>query len=85
MTMKKILLLLTISTLLVGCKGCFSTYEQRKQGINAVCKSCTFVMSEHTYYAVDTSKQPNVIYQVQFRNGGFYHNAWEVDELIRIN
>ena len=80
---KLIFLLLTIS--LMSCKGCFTTYESQKAGVNKVCKSCNFVASEQRYYAVDTSKQPNIVYIVRFKPGGLYHTASEVDRLIRVN
>lgn len=80
----KILLIISLLAL-VGCRGCFADYGQRKAGVLKVCPTCTFVRSENTYYAVDTAKRPNIIYRVIFRNGGAYYKAGDVDELIRVN
>jgi hypothetical protein len=60
-------------------------YSERLKGVQKVCPTCNFVMSEHRYYAVDTSKQPNIIYQVYFKDGGVWYKASDVDHLIRIN
>jgi hypothetical protein len=75
------LLLLSISS----CRSTQADYTERAMGVRKVCPHCTFVMSEHTYYAVDTSKQPNIIYQVSFKIGGCFFKASDVDHLIRIN
>jgi hypothetical protein len=60
-------------------------YSERLKGVQKVCPTCNFVMSERSYYAVDTSKQPNIIYQVYFKSGGIWYKASDVDHLVRIN
>jgi hypothetical protein len=80
---KLIFILLTVG--LFSCKGCFTTYESQKAGVNKVCPTCTFVHSERDFYAVDTSKQPNIVYIVYFKPGGLYHTASEVNYLVRVN
>ncbi len=83
--MKKIaigaLLLLSIGS----CRNTVANYAERAAGVHKVCPTCNFVMSERDYYAVDTSKQPNIIYKVHFKNGGYWFKASDVDELVRIN
>ena len=81
--MKKVLLLLGVLAL-TGCRGCFSDYAHRKAGVNKVCPTCTYVVSEGMDIAVDTSTQPNSIYRVTFCNGGVYYNSWDVDHLTKI-
>jgi hypothetical protein len=83
--MKKIaigaLLLLSIGS----CRNTVANYAERAAGVHKVCPTCNFVMSERDYYAVDTSQQPNIIYKVHFKNGGYWFKASDVDELVRIN
>jgi hypothetical protein len=74
------LLLLSMS-----CKRMAADYEERAAGVHKICPHCTFVTSEDWFYAVDTSKQPNVIYRVHFKAGGYFYKASDVDHLIRIN
>lgn len=81
--MKKVLLLLSVVAL-TGCRGCFSDYSQRKAGVNKVCPTCTYVVSEGMHIAVDTATQPNTIYRVTFCNGAIYYNSWDVDHLTKI-
>lgn len=69
---------------LTGCRGCYADYEQKNKGVKKVCPNCTFTHSETMDIAVDTSRQPNIIYRVDFCMGGFYYNAWDVDHLIKI-
>jgi hypothetical protein len=70
---------------IAGCKKTMADYEERAAGVHKVCPKCTFVTSENRYYAVDTSKQPNIIYIVAFKGGGWYYSASDVDHLIRVN
>ena len=71
--------------LLASCSSMVADYSERLKGVKKVCPYCDFVTSENRYYAVDTSKQPNVIYMVYFKTGGFFYKASDVDHLIRIN
>jgi hypothetical protein len=81
-TLTTILLLIT----LVGCKRMVADYEERRDSVKKICPTCTaLVLSENRYYTADTSKQPNVIYQVYFKAGGWYYKASDVDHLVRIN
>ena len=83
-----VIIVISLGLLIVGfssCKRMNADYTERKAGVSAVCNTCTFVMSENIYYAVDTSKQPNIIYMVTFRFGGWFYKASDVDDLIRIN
>lgn len=82
--MKQLLMLLFIATL-SSCTGCMADYSQRLSGVRKVCPNCTYVLSEGRHYAVDTSKQPNIIYTVIFCNGVYPYKAWEVDHLVRVN
>ena len=82
--MKKLLLMLAVGITLTGCKSCVSNYAQRKAGVQKVCPNCIYTVSEHMHIAQDTSKQPNIIYRVDFCVGGFYFDAWDVDHLTRI-
>ena len=68
-----------------SCKRMTATYETRLAGVKAVCPNCTFVTSECQFYAQDTSKQPNIVYKVYFKNGGMFYTASDVDHLVRIN
>lgn len=70
---------------MTGCRSCVANYEQRRAGVQKICKGCTYVRSEQMDIAVDTTKQPNIVYGVYFCNGGYYYNAWDVDHLVRIN
>jgi hypothetical protein len=63
----------------------YADYKERAEGVRKVCPNCTFVTSEGRYYAVDTSKQPNIIYIVCFKSGGYYYTASDVDHLVRVN
>jgi hypothetical protein len=82
--MKKTILFILICVTLVGCRGCFADYEQRKKGVEKVCPTCTYTRSESMDIAVDTSLQPNIVYRVYFCAGGPYYNAWDVDHLTKI-
>ena len=82
--MKKLLLTLTIIISLTGCKSCVSNYEQRKAGVQKVCPKCIYTVSENMHIAQDTSKNPNIVYRVNFCSGGLYYNAWDVDHLTKI-
>lgn len=83
--MKQIFFMCLLALLLPSCRSCNASYEERRKGVQNVCPTCNFVMSESTYYAVDTAKQPNIIYRVQFKGGGLYYKASDVDHLIRVN
>lgn len=82
--MKKVILILITAMCLTGCRGCQADYEQRRTGVRKICPTCTFVVSEGMYIAIDTAKQPNCVYRVSFCSGGFYYNAWDVDHLTKI-
>lgn len=81
---KQLLMLLLISTCLTGCRSCYADYSQRKRGVEKVCPSCIYTVSENMHIAQDTSTQPNTIYRVTFCTGGGYYNAWDVDHLTKI-
>ena len=81
--MKKLLVIGLM--LFASCRNMSTDYVERKAGVDKVCSKCSFVVSEGSYYAVDTLKQPNVIYKVVFKPGGWYFKASDVDHLIRIN
>lgn len=83
--MKKMALRALLLLSITGCKRTMADYEERAAGVHKVCPHCTFVTSEHTFYAVDTSKQPNIIYIVDFKAGGWFYTASDVDHLIRVN
>lgn len=83
--MKKLVLFIMMAVIMPGCKSCYADYEQRRGGVQKVCKGCTYVRSEGWDIAVDTTQQPNIIYKVSFCSGGFYYNAWDVNHLTRIN
>ena len=83
--MKNAIIVSFILLALTSCRGCFADYQEKKAGVLRVCPTCTFVRSEQNEYAVDTAKQPNIIYRVVFKNGGLYYKASDVDHLIRIN
>ena len=78
---------LTIACILLlsSCSSMVADYSERLKGVQKVCPTCNFVMSEHSYYAVDTAKQPNIIYQVYFKSGGIWYKASDVDHLVRVN
>ena len=81
--MKKILFASIL--LLTSCRGCVTTFSERKASVQKICPTCTFVMSEGQYFAVDTLTKPNVIYKVRFKEGGLYYKASDVDNLVRVN
>jgi len=68
-----------------SCKNMQADYNERAVGVHKTCPHCNFVTSEGRFYAVDTSKQPNIIYNVIFKAGGWWYKASDVDHLIRIN
>lgn len=78
-------LLIACILLLSSCSSMVADYSERLKGVQKVCPTCDFVTSENRYYAVDTAKQPNIIYQVYFKGGGIWYKASDVDHLIRIN
>lgn len=83
--MKQLLTVLTVIIILSSCRGCYADYAERKKGVQQVCPTCNYVRSENMDFAVDTAKQPNIIYRVVFRQGGVYYKASDVDHLIRVN
>ncbi|MEY4332819.1 MAG: hypothetical protein RLZZ196_1557 [Bacteroidota bacterium] len=83
--MRKIALGALLLLSITSCRRTVADYEERAAGVRKVCPHCTFVTSENRYYAVDTSKQPNIIYIVSFKSGGFFYTASDVDHLIRVN
>lgn len=83
--MKQLIFMCLLALLLPSCKSCQASYEERRKGVQVVCPTCNFVTSENTYYAVDTAKQPNIIYRVDFKAGGWYYKASDVNQLIRVN
>ena len=87
MNIKRIIILFSIVCIIgaTSCRSCTSSYQTQLEGVRKVCPNCSFVKSEGLYYAVDTSKRPNVIYIVRFKEGGYYYTASDVDALIRVN
>ena len=83
--MKKIIAVALLALSISSCRSMQADYNERAMGVRKVCPHCTFVISEKRYYAVDTSKQPNIIYQVSFKIGGYWFKASDVEDLIRIN
>lgn len=82
--MKKLFLILTLLVSLTSCKSCTSTYASRKAGVQKVCPKCIYINSERMNIAVDTSQQPNLVYEVYFKSGGIYYTASDVEELVKI-
>ena len=82
--MKKLFLIITILVSLTSCKSCTSTYASRKVGVQKVCPKCIYINSERMDIAVDTSRQPNIVYQVYFKSGGIYYTASDVEQLVKI-
>lgn len=82
--MRNIVITLGLLISLTGCKSCTSTYATRKAGVQKVCPNCIYINSESMNVAVDTSVQPNLIYRVNFKGGGIYYTASDVDQLIKI-
>lgn len=86
--MKKIIFIGLIFLGLTSCKRMLADHSERTKGVKKVCPNCTFIMNTYNgthYYAVDTSVNPNIIYQVIFKSGGVYYTASDVDHLIRVN
>jgi len=82
--MKKLFLIITLLVSLTSCKSCTSTYASRKAGVQKVCPKCMYINSERMNIAVDTSQQPNLVYEVYFKSGGIYYTASDVEELVKI-
>lgn len=82
--MKKLFLFAVLAASLVSCKSCTSTYASRKAGVRKVCNGCIYINSEQMNIAIDTTTQPNIVYKVKFKSGGFYYTASDVDALIKI-
>ena len=83
--MRKIAIVALLALSTTGCKRTMADYEERAAGVHKVCAHCIFVTSEYTFYAIDTSKQPNIIYIVDFKYGFWFYTASDVDHLIRVN
>lgn len=82
--MKKLFLVVTLLVSLTSCKSCTSSYASRKAGVQKVCPKCIYINSERMNIAVDTSQQPNLVYEVYFKSGGIYYTASDVEELVKI-
>jgi predicted RNA-binding Zn-ribbon protein involved in translation (DUF1610 family) len=82
--MKKLFLIVTLLVSLTSCKSCTSTYASRKAGVQKVCPKCIYINSERMNIAIDTTQQPNIVYQVYFKSGGIYYTASDVEELVKI-
>lgn len=86
--MKKLLTLGLLALLFTSCNTRFNgDYESRFLGVKKVCPNCTFYSHNSngiTYYAIDTSKQPNYVYIVDFCDGVVYSTS-TVDHLVKIN
>lgn len=76
----KLIVIIAIATL-TSCKGCVADYQERVQGLQKVCPNCLLSTQYNTYYAIDTSKQPNIVYIVYFKPGGVFYKASDVDHL----
>ena len=87
--MKKVFVAMFLLASFSSCRKMNADHLERKAGVAKVCPKCNFVTnyshSSTMYYAVDTSVQPNIIYQVDFKAGGWFYSASDVDHLIRIN
>jgi hypothetical protein len=86
--MKKLLTIGLLALLATSCGKRFNAdYESRLAGVKKVCPNCTFHsygVNGITYYAIDTSKQPNYVYIVDFCDGVVYSTS-TVDHLVKIN
>lgn len=88
--MKKLIILLGLLTFAFGsCQRINADYESRSVGVKKVCPNCTFHSynvngNGIVYFAIDTSKQPNYIYIVDFCSGVVYSSS-TVDHLTKIN
>ena len=82
--MKRIIYISLMALTFSSCAGrCTADYTQRFKGIKEVCPNCTYVTSEGMGVAIDTSRQPNIIYKIEWCSGIVYP-AWKVDNLIKI-
>jgi hypothetical protein len=82
--MRNLVIAISLLIGLSSCKSCTSTYSSRKAGVQRICPNCIYINSERMSIAVDTSVQPNIIYQVHFKLGGIYYIASDVEELVKI-
>jgi hypothetical protein len=80
----KLLLIDLLAISFGSCRQFNADYETRLTGVKKVCPTCTFHTYNSTYYAIDTSKQPNSVYIVDFCSG-FVYSSSTVDHLIKIN
>ena len=91
--MKKIAVVLIVLIAFSGCNRMTADYESRRAGVLKVCPKCNFISNSSPgpygnnvqYFAVDTSVNPNIIYEVDFKFGGLFYTASDVNHLIRIN
>ncbi len=83
----KLLFIITVAIMLSSCRGCVTSYAEQKASVLKICPTCTFVKNTNDgyYYATDTSKQPNILYKVVFKTGGFWYKASDIDHIERIN
>ena len=81
--MRKIILILLCSLFVLSCKQ--GSYEDRKNSILKQCPSCVVFVNNYTYYAQDTSKNPNKVYRVFFKRSSVNYNAWDIDHLTSLN
>jgi len=85
--MKKLLIIGLLALAFGSCQRMNADYESRLAGVKKVCPTCTFNSANYSgtnYFAIDTSKQPNLVYIVVFCDGIVYSTS-TVDHLIKIN
>jgi len=86
--MKKILSIALLAVSFASCTERFnSDYQSRLAGVKKVCPTCIVNTANHNsteYYAIDTAKQPNLVYIVVFCDG-FIYSTSTVHHLIKIN
>ena len=68
-----------------GCKRMVTDFDEQKASVLKSCPTCTFVKSEGYFYACDTGRQPNIVYRVYFKSGGWFYKASDIDHFTRIN
>ena len=82
--MKRIIYISLIALTFSSCAGrCTADYSAKLKGIKEVCPTCTYVLSEGMNMAIDTAKQPNIVYRVTFCTGLIYP-AYKVDHLTKV-
>ena len=83
--MKKILAIALLALSFSSCDS-WGDYESRLAGVKKVCPTCLFKSINYNgtnYYAIDTAKQPNLVYIVVFKN--ILYPTSTVDYFIKIN